>query len=175
MSKWLLFLLALGVFMMSCSKPPPPPPPPEPEPIVEPEPEPEPQGPSEAELLAQRIQALLNQILGNKVYFEYNEFDLTEEAKTILAEVGGLMQNPEAGTITVKVEGHTDFKGTEEYNLALGEKRARKVMQYLESYGVGSDRLTIISYGEEQPQVEGEDDDSRQQNRRAQFQATSDN
>jgi peptidoglycan-associated lipoprotein len=144
--------------------------------VVEPEPEPEPQGPTEAELLAQRVQELLNQILGNVIYFDFDKSELKPEGKDILSEVGRIMTQEEAGKrISVRIEGHTDPIGTEEYNLALGERRARMVMEYLEGYGVDTPRLNMISFGEERPRVDvGADIGDNAPNRRAEFQATAD-
>ncbi len=167
----ILSLTAIALFVFNCSKPKPEPeptpPPPAPVEEVE-EVAPEPTGPSEAELLAQKVQELLNKLLGNKVYFDFDKSELKPEAKEILSEVGSIMQSGEAGrSIQVRIAGHTDQVGTEDYNLALGERRAKMVMEYLEGYGVEASRLNIVSYGEEQPASE---EDS--QNRRAEFTAT---
>ena len=75
----------------------------------------------------------------------------------------------EAPELTVRIEGHADERGTNEYNLALGERRAQAVQQYLGSYGVDAGRISVLSYGEEKPAVEGGDDMSWSKNRRAEF------
>ena len=175
MNKWIIFFLITCIALISCAKKPEPTPPPPPPPVVqpEPEPEPEPQGPTAAELLAQRVQELLNQLLGNKIYFDFDKSEIRPEGKEILSEVGRIMMDGEAGqSISVRIEGHTCELGTEEYNMGLGERRARMVMQYLEGYGVGGSRLSIISFGEEQPAIGGSDESSLSQNRRAEFKAT---
>lgn len=179
MIRKLTIALLAGLVLFGCAKKPAPvvaePPPPPPPAVVEPEPipTPAPSGPSEAELLAQRIQELLNQLLQNKVYFDFDKSELKPEGKEILSQVGRMLMDGEAGkSITVRIEGHTDEMGTEEYNMALGERRAQIVMEYLEGYGVPAARLAIVSYGEEQPAVQGTDPDSQAQNRRAQFKAT---
>ncbi len=71
--------------------------------------------------------------------------------------------------VVVQIEGHCDSRGSVEYNLALGERRAKAVRSYLVSLGVSGDRLRIVSYGEEKPLVQGESEDVYAQNRRANF------
>jgi peptidoglycan-associated lipoprotein len=72
-------------------------------------------------------------------------------------------------TAKILAEGHCDERGTEEYNLALGEKRAKAAQDYLLSMGIASDRIKIISYGKSQPINPGHDESAWQMNRRAQF------
>jgi len=178
MIRKIVLVLAASLLWVGCAKKPKPEPVVEkaPAPVVsepEPTPEPIPTGPSEAELLARRVQELLNQLLGNKVYFDFDKSEIKPEGKEILSQVGKiLMDGPAGQSITVRIEGHTDEVGTDEYNMALGERRAQMVMQYLEGYGVPASRLAIVSYGEEQPAVQGTDPDSQAQNRRAQFTAS---
>ena len=101
------------------------------------------------------------------VYFEYNAFDLTPDARqTMASNASWLNKNPDT---KVTVEGHCDSRGSTEYNLALGEKRARVVKQYLVSLGVDGGRLAVISYGEEQPMEYGEGERTFARNRRAEF------
>ncbi len=120
-----------------------------------------------------RVQDLINKILGNKVFFDFDKSEITEEGKTLLSEVGDIMKTGEVGRkIKVEIGGHTDVIGTEEYNMALGERRAHAVMQYLESYGVEEGRITFKSFGEELPAATGTDAGSHAQNRRAEFRAT---
>ncbi|MFC1586205.1 OmpA family protein [Fibrobacterota bacterium] len=120
-----------------------------------------------------RVQDLINKILGNKVFFDFDKSEITDDGKQILSEVGDIMKTSDVGRkINVDINGHTDVIGTEEYNMALGERRAQAVMQYLESYGVEEGRITIKSFGEELPASEGSDPDSHAQNRRAEFRAT---
>ena len=71
--------------------------------------------------------------------------------------------------VVVQIEGHCDSRGSVEYNLALGERRAKAVKSYLVSLGVSSDRLRVVSYGEEKPVAQGETDEAYAQNRRANF------
>lgn len=103
----------------------------------------------------------------NTVYFDYDQATLTGQARSQLAQnASWIKENP---NVTIQVEGHTDERGSVEYNLSLGERRARAVKSYLESLGVDSSRLTIISYGEEKPLVDGEGESAWSKNRRANF------
>jgi peptidoglycan-associated lipoprotein len=100
------------------------------------------------------------------ITFEYDRASLTSEARGILSSNATWIKNFKG---TVQVEGHCDERGTIEYNLALGERRAVSVKNYLVSLGVASNKLTIISYGEEKPLVRGESEDAWARNRRANF------
>jgi len=101
------------------------------------------------------------------VYFDYNSSDLTDAARTAMANNGAWMQrNP---TVVVTIEGHCDKRGSTEYNLALGEKRAKVTRSYLISLGVERNRLGIVSYGEEQPMDYGDTATAHGRNRRAEF------
>ncbi len=101
------------------------------------------------------------------VYFPYDAFTLSEAAMATLENNARLMK--EHADVTYLVEGHCDERGTVEYNLALGEKRARVVQDYLVSLGVSAARLRLVSYGEERPFAEGSDEAAWAQNRRAHF------
>jgi peptidoglycan-associated lipoprotein len=101
------------------------------------------------------------------LYFDYDSFDLDEEARSVLKRnADWLGQNRGA---RVEVEGHCDDRGTVEYNLALGAKRAAAAKSYLVSLGLSADRLTTISYGEELPLCHDPTEDCWQRNRRAHF------
>jgi peptidoglycan-associated lipoprotein len=102
-----------------------------------------------------------------QVFFEFDAYTLTPEAQQILARnAEWLRQNP---TARLKIEGHCDERGADEYNLALGQRRADAVRDYLVSLGVAAERLTGLSYGEERPAVAGSDESAWSQNRRAEF------
>ncbi len=104
------------------------------------------------------------------IYFDYDAFDLSPEARDVLARnVAWLKKNPGQHLV---IAGHCDKRGSTEYNLALGEKRAQVVRRYLESLGIDASRMSIISYGEEQPADYGESDESLRLNRRAEFKAS---
>lgn len=118
-----------------------------------------------------RVRAEVLQTLGQKVYFDYDQDSLRSDARSALdAKAAVLGAN---ASITLVITGHTDERGTAEYNLALGQKRAAQVKRYLVSKGVGDDRLATRSMGDSQPASEGTDETSYQQNRRAEFEALS--
>ncbi len=101
------------------------------------------------------------------VYFDYDAYVLSEPAKRILDEkVTFLKRYPK---VKVTVEGHCDERGTTEYNLALGERRANSALQYLNNSGVGRTNLTTLSYGKERPAATGHDEAAWAKNRRAHF------
>lgn len=101
------------------------------------------------------------------VFFDYDKATLTSDAKSKLAaNATWIKNNP---SFTVQIEGHTDSRGSVEYNLSLGERRAKSVKSYLEGLGVESKRMTIISYGEEKPLVPGDSEAAWAKNRRANF------
>jgi peptidoglycan-associated lipoprotein len=102
-----------------------------------------------------------------KVFFEYDAYTLTPQTREILARnAEWLRQNPAA---RLTIEGHCDERGSDEYNLALGQRRADAVKSYLLSLGIAAERLSDISYGEERPAVAGADESAWSQNRRAEF------
>lgn len=101
------------------------------------------------------------------VYFDYDRYDLSGDARTVLrANADWLKSNPNA---RVEIEGHCDDRGTNEYNLALGAKRAQSAREYLTTLGVAPARLSTISYGEEIPVCKEEGEGCYKQNRRARF------
>lgn len=101
------------------------------------------------------------------VHFGYDKSSLDEEAKKeIAANADWMKKNPGA---RVQIEGHCDARGTIEYNVALGERRANTVKAYMVSLGVNSDRLSTISYGKEKPLVVGDTEEAYGKNRRANF------
>ena len=105
--------------------------------------------------------------LKNTIYFDYDRFDIKPEFREIvLAHAAYLTTNPSA---TVKIEGHCDERGTREYNIALGDRRATAVRQLLKLQGVADKQITTISFGEERPVALGHDEDAWWQNRRAVF------
>jgi len=100
-----------------------------------------------------------------KIYFEYDSSEIQSEFKNVLAaHANYLSSNSSAAVI---LEGHCDERGTREYNMALGERRARAVMQALTLQGVASKQITVVSYGEERPENPGHTEDAWAKNRRA--------
>ncbi len=100
-------------------------------------------------------------------YFDYDKYFVREDAKPALDRNAAWLNK--FRTVKVLVEGHCDERGTEDYNLALGEKRAKSAFDYLVSLGISADRMKILSYGKSQALASGHDEASWQENRRAQF------
>lgn len=101
------------------------------------------------------------------VNFDYDSSTLSSESRRQLSENAEWIKTN--AKTTVQIEGHCDSRGSVEYNLALGERRAKAVKNYLVSLGIDSKRLTIISYGEEKPVAMGDSEDAYTKNRRANF------
>ncbi len=139
----------------------PPPPPPAPAP-------PQPAPPTEDEVFKSKTLEQLNaeKLLGD-VDFGYDSTDLNDAARAVLQKDVDWLKK--WTTTKVMVEGHADSRGTNEYNLALGERRADAVRDYIVSLGIATDRVTIVSKGEEQPFCSEETEDCWQQNRRGHF------
>ena len=99
------------------------------------------------------------------VHFDFDRYSLRPEATRVLDEaVTALREDP---TLRIQIEGHTCNIGTAEYNLALGDRRATAVREYLVSRGVTADRLSTVSYGEERPKYDNAREETRRLNRRA--------
>jgi len=99
------------------------------------------------------------------IYFGFDVSNVTEEFSSILdAHASYLNAN---SSVKVLIEGHADERGTPEYNIALGERRAKAVVTYLENMGVPASQLTVVSYGEEKPMVKDRSEDAFSKNRRA--------
>ena len=162
-----LLLLGIAAFVMlnGCGSPPPPPPPPPPAPVDTTPPPPPPPPPVE------EPKPVLQESQFQTVYFDFDKFNLRADAKASLdANYALLNEFPDA---IVKVEGHCDERGTVEYNLSLGEKRAKAVMDYLVGKGIAAARLSIISYGKERPIDPGHSEAAWDKNRRAEFKVIS--
>lgn len=103
--------------------------------------------------------------VGDRVFFDTDRYDLSSEAQQQLSrQAQWLMAYP---ATTVTIEGHADERGTREYNLALGDRRANAARNYLVALGVGPERINVISYGKERPEALGSDETAWAQNRRA--------
>lgn len=102
-----------------------------------------------------------------RVFFDFDQYVLTEDAKTALVNNAGLLRA--APAINIVIEGHCDERGSDEYNLALGEKRALATKNYLVSLGVAAERMSVISYGEEMPLDAARTKEAWAKNRRADF------
>ena len=115
----------------------------------------------------QVLEDMMNKLMSEEIYFEYDKAVLTEKAKDLLSQAGDILSKEPK--LWVEVEGHTDERGTEAYNMSLGGKRAQSVVEYLVNYGVAADRLKSVSFGEEKPKVQGATEEAYAQNRRAKF------
>jgi len=105
----------------------------------------------------------LAQNAGDRVFFEFNQSDITSEAQQILQRQASWLQH--YPNVSVTIEGHCDERGTREYNLALGERRASAVKNVLVAAGIPASRISTISYGKERPIVLGSDEQAWAQNR----------
>jgi len=103
--------------------------------------------------------------VGDRVFFDFDRYDLSAEARAVLEKQAAWLQS--FGGVTVTVEGHADERGTREYNIGLGERRANSAKDYLVALGVNPARIRTISYGEERPVAVGSNETAWAQNRRA--------
>ncbi len=102
------------------------------------------------------------------VHFDYDRFELRKDARAALkANAKAIKKNEKWGELTI--EGHCDSRGSEEYNIALGERRAQAVKRYLIDLGVPAKRLRVVSFGEVKPAVRGQTESAFRKNRRAEF------
>ncbi len=121
----------------------------------------------EAEAAEREKMMAVNRFLNENIYFDFDDANLSEQAQELLKQKAMWLQdNPDA---TVTIEGHCDERGTNAYNLALGERRAESVKAFLVNLGISDMRLTTISYGEEKPIDMGHDEEAWAKNRRAAF------
>jgi peptidoglycan-associated lipoprotein len=102
--------------------------------------------------------------VGDRVFFDFDAYEIRPDAQNTLQQQAAWLQ--QYGQYTVTIEGHADERGTREYNLALGERRANAVRNYLIALGVDGNRIQTISYGKERPEVPGSDETAWAQNRR---------
>lgn len=115
-----------------------------------------------AEQMRQKMEALRRE---NTVYFDFDRATIRPEFAEVLQAHGEFLRaNP---SVRVTVEGHTDERGTPEYNIALGERRALSVVQYLQNLGVSAGQISTVSYGEEKPAVRETNEAAYAKNRRA--------
>jgi peptidoglycan-associated lipoprotein len=123
-----------------------------------------------ADLEARRRAAEMESVRGAlaaKVYFDYDKDDIRDDAKATLdAKVGILNANT---AVRIRIAGHTDDRGSDEYNLALGQRRAAAVQRYLVGRGLNASRFETVSFGKERPASTGENESAWSQNRRGEF------
>ena len=150
--------MSLLVIAVGCKKPPPAPPE---QPKVE---TPVETKPTEPEKPVVEEKPMITESQFQTVYFDFDKYNLRSDAKAALdANASLLKQFPD---VIVRIEGHCDERGTVEYNLSLGEKRARSTMEYLAGLGIDAGKLSIVSYGEERPAVQGSDEGAWAKNSR---------
>ena len=105
------------------------------------------------------------EVIGDRVFFGFDRADLSPDARAVLeGQAQWLQQYPD---VTVQIEGHADERGTRNYNLALGDRRATAASNYLVALGIDPSRISTISYGEERPVALGNNEQAWAQNRRA--------
>jgi peptidoglycan-associated lipoprotein len=144
---------------------PPPPPPPAPQPVVQPPP---PAAPTEEEIFARMSLLQLNESRPlDDVFFEFDQSDLSDAGRAVLQKNSTWMKRWTSTRVTI--EGHADARGTNEYNLALGERRAAVARDYLISLGIPTGRIDTVSKGEEQQVCREEAESCWAQNRRGHF------
>jgi len=102
------------------------------------------------------------------IYFPFDAYTLSDEARDRLAEIGRFLKR--FPSVRLGIEGYCDERGSAEYNMALGQRRADEVKNYLVQYGINAGRFTTTSWGEERPAVEGSSESAWSKNRRAEFQ-----
>ena len=159
-------LLALGLLLSAvslggCKKAPPAAPAPVVVPEAAPDPEPIMEAPEPVQEIVKNFQ---------RVYFDFDTASLGSEARSALSDNAALLQQHTA--VKIEVQGHADERGTTEYNLALGQKRADSVKRFLSAQGVSASRLSVISYGEERPLEGLSSETAWSKNRRAEFRVT---
>jgi peptidoglycan-associated lipoprotein len=115
----------------------------------------------------QPIDAPAVEVTFDQVYFAYDQSKLSEQARAALSNNAVILQT--SPDLRVTIEGHCDDRGSDEYNLALGERRARAVRNFLVSLGIAPERMETISYGEEMPVNPNQNETAWAMNRRAEF------
>ena len=154
----IISLLGTLLLLVACSSPPPEAPPPA-----------SPGGPGSGGIGSRNIvpgsQQDLEASAGDRIFFAFDRSDISPEAREILArQADWLRRYP---NVSVTIEGHCDERGTREYNLALGERRAQAAKNVLVALGIPASRISTISYGKERPAVVGSTEEAYAQNRRA--------
>lgn len=115
----------------------------------------------------QGISEKAKQTLQERIHFAFDSSELSQQAQDLLKSKAKILK--ENSGVGLVIEGHCDERGTDEYNMALGERRARAAYEYLILLGVDADRMDLVSYGEERPLVEGHKEKAWAKNRRDEF------
>jgi peptidoglycan-associated lipoprotein len=186
---WLsAMVLFVALIVIGCSKkvppPPPPPPAPPPAPTAPPPPPPPPpapqtqkpapppappRAPTEEEIFSKKTLEQVTADLSD-VSFDYDQFNIRDDQRATLTRNGDYLRR--WTTVRVTIEGHADARGTNEYNLALGQRRATAIRDYLVGVGVAADRMVVVSKGEEELLCREDNDACHARNRRVHFVAT---
>ena len=166
-----LALLAIGV--VACKKKAPevepiPQPSPAPSPAPTPPPAPPP-GPHNGEIAAEVTRIIMAE-LGNAIHFEYDKADIRSEDQTILNRKADVLRANQA--VRIRISGHADERGSDEYNQVLGQRRANAAKTYLVGRGIDASRIEVISYGEERPVDRASTEAAWAMNRRDEFEVT---
>jgi peptidoglycan-associated lipoprotein len=167
-----LLVLSVGIACKKKVKQAPPPPPqvqeqPKVEKVEEPAPVQKPQLTEEEIFMARSLDDINREKPLAMIYFDYDKYSVREDAKPVLEANASWLRK--FITAKILIAGHCDERGTEDYNLALGENRAKSTYDYLLSLGIPAERMKTISYGKSQPLDMGHDEAAWQKNRRAQF------
>ena len=165
---------ALGLVVMAavsgCHHPPPPAAPPQPvaaAPTPQPQAAPTPVTPVSDDGAARRAAEAARNTLLQMTFFEFDKSDLTDQGRAILdAKIPILQMNP---SLHIRIDGNCDDRGSDEYNMALGQRRAAIAKRYLTDHGIDASRIDIISYGKERPIAQGNDEAAWAKNRNDQF------
>ncbi len=174
----LLMLLAAATIAVGCGgKKPPEEPAPEPTPAPAPPPAPTPAPVDDsaereraARAEAERVAKALQADLAAMINFDYDQSTIrTADQGTLDRKAAILQANPQ---VKVRISGHADERGSDEYNLALGNRRAAAAKRYLENKGLDGSRVEVVSFGEERPLNQGADETAYAQNRRDEFEVT---
>ncbi len=115
----------------------------------------------------ERLEMVDGELSNRTIYFEYDSAKLSDESIAMLETHGNFIAGSSA--VSVRLEGHADERGSREYNIALGDRRAQSVRRVLLFQGAAVDQIDTVSYGEEQPAVEGHDESAWSQNRRVEL------
>jgi peptidoglycan-associated lipoprotein len=120
-----------------------------------------------AEAERQRAIAAARATLEEMVFFDYDQSEIRNDAAEVLRrKVAILRASPQ---VRIRIEGHCDERGSTEYNLALGNRRAEAIRQFLSGFGISADRFEIVSFGEDRPLAQGSNEQAWSRNRRGQF------
>ncbi len=152
---WAALAMAMSIGIVGCSEDK------KPEEVVQPAPTQQPATPPEP------APSVSSAEVTQAVYFAFDDYSLNGEGQGQLNKLGEFLKS--SGRAVVQIEGHTDERGSVEYNLALGQRRAQSAKNYLVQLGIDASRLPTMSYGEEKPAVEGHDESAWAKNRRDEF------